>query len=71
MSRLPFLLLLFVAFIFEYLIRPLLKPFVDLQTDLTVTRMYLVTRNRAFDCEKAKTELGYIPKVRNFDWNKR
>ena len=44
-------------------IKPLLKPFMNLQTDFTVNRILLATTNRTFDCAKAKRHFGYTPKV--------
>lgn len=61
--RLPLFLILFVAMLFEYVIRPLLKPIKELSTDFTVFRVRIVTRQRAFSCEKAKKLLGYVPAV--------
>lgn len=46
---------------FEYVIRPLLKPIKELSTDFTVFRVRIVTRQRAFSCDKAKELLGYTP----------
>jgi sterol-4alpha-carboxylate 3-dehydrogenase (decarboxylating) len=61
--KLPFLLILFVAMLFEYVIRPMVKPIKELSTDFTVFRVRIVTRQRAFSCEKAKMLLGYTPAV--------
>lgn len=61
--KLPLFLILFVAMLFEYVIRPLLKPIKELSTDFTVFRVRIVTRQRAFSCEKAKQQLGYVPAV--------
>jgi sterol-4alpha-carboxylate 3-dehydrogenase (decarboxylating) len=61
--KLPLMLILFVAMLFEYVIRPLLKPIKELSTDFTVFRVRIVTRQRAFSCEKAKNMLGYVPAV--------
>lgn len=61
--KLPYLLILFVAMLFEYVIRPLLAPIKQLSTDFTVFRVKIVTRQRAFSCEKAKKQLGYVPAV--------
>jgi hypothetical protein len=36
--HLPFLLIMAIAMLFEYVIRPLLKPFKELNTDFTVNR---------------------------------
>eukprot|EP00879_Flechtneria_rotunda_P003243 GHRR01003466.1.p1 GENE.GHRR01003466.1~~GHRR01003466.1.p1 ORF type:complete len:365 (+),score=118.94 GHRR01003466.1:477-1571(+) len=61
--KLPYLLILLVAMLFEYIIRPLLKPFKELSTDFTVFRVKIVTRQRAFSSNKAKRLLGYVPTV--------
>eukprot|EP00882_Tetradesmus_deserticola_P024676 GHRQ01026983.1.p3 GENE.GHRQ01026983.1~~GHRQ01026983.1.p3 ORF type:complete len:107 (+),score=36.24 GHRQ01026983.1:472-792(+) len=61
--KLPLLLILFAAMLFEYVIRPLLKPIKELSTDFTVFRVRIVTRQRAFSCDKAKRMLGYVPAV--------
>jgi sterol-4alpha-carboxylate 3-dehydrogenase (decarboxylating) len=61
--KLPLLLILVVAMLFEYVIRPLLKPIKELSTDFTVFRVRIVTTQRAFSCEKAKRLLGYVPAV--------
>jgi len=36
--RLPFLLIIIIAFLFEYVIRPLLKPIKTINSDFTVNR---------------------------------
>lgn len=61
--KLPLLLILLVAMLFEYVIRPLLKPIKELTTDFTVFRVRIVTRQRAFSSEKAKRMLSYAPAV--------
>jgi sterol-4alpha-carboxylate 3-dehydrogenase (decarboxylating) len=61
--HLPFLLILAIAMLFEYVIRPLLKPIKELYTDFTVFRVKIVTRQRAFSSKKAKELLGYVPAV--------
>jgi len=61
--HLPLLLILAIAMLFEYVIRPLLKPIKELSTDFTVFRVKIVTRQRAFSCKKAKELLGYVPAV--------
>jgi sterol-4alpha-carboxylate 3-dehydrogenase (decarboxylating) len=61
--KLPFALILFVAMLFEYVIRPLLRPIKELSTDFTVFRVRIVTRQRAFSCDKARKMLGYVPAV--------
>ena len=59
--RLPLGLVLAIAMLFEYVIRPLLRPIKELTTDFTVFRVRLVTRQRAFSCAKARRVLGYAP----------
>lgn len=49
--------------LFEYIIRPLLAPIKKLSTDFTVFRVKIVTRQRAFSCDKARQMLGYVPAV--------
>ncbi|GMH43010.1 hypothetical protein BSKO_10932 [Bryopsis sp. KO-2023] len=61
--KLPYLLIFIVVFIFEYIIVPLLAPFKDLKSDLTVNRIKLSKCNRVFQCDRAKKDFGYIPKV--------
>ncbi|KAF8068313.1 Nsdhl [Scenedesmus sp. PABB004] len=61
--RLPLALILAVAMIFEYIIRPLLRPIKELSTDFTVFRVRIVTRQRAFSCARARDLLGYVPAV--------
>jgi sterol-4alpha-carboxylate 3-dehydrogenase (decarboxylating) len=61
--KLPFALILFVAMLFEYVIRPLLRPIKELSTDFTVFRVRIVTRQRAFSCDKARKMLDYVPAV--------
>lgn len=61
--HLPLLLILFVAILFEYVIRPLLRPFKELNSDFTVNRILLATRERTFSCDAAAKDLGYKPKV--------
>jgi plant 3beta-hydroxysteroid-4alpha-carboxylate 3-dehydrogenase len=61
--RLPLMLILFVAMLFEYVIRPLLKPIKELSTDFTVFRVRIVATQRAFSCERARRLLGYTPAV--------
>lgn len=59
--KLPLLLILCVAMLFEYVIRPALAPIKQLSTDFTVFRVRIVTRQRAFSCDKARRLLGYVP----------
>jgi sterol-4alpha-carboxylate 3-dehydrogenase (decarboxylating) len=61
--KLPAWLILFLAFIFEYMILPLTKPFTTLTTDFTLNRINLSIRHRALYIGKAKRELGYRPRV--------
>jgi len=61
--RLPFWLMFVVFFIFQYLISPLLKPFIKISSDLTVNRVRIVARNRVFNTKKSVEILGYVPKV--------
>lgn len=61
--HLPFLLIIFIAAIFEYIIRPLVKPFKELNTDFTVNRMLIATTQRTFNNKAAIESLGYKPKV--------
>lgn len=62
-KRLPLGLVLAIAMMFEYIIRPLLSPFVKLSSDFTVFRVRIVTRQRAFCGDKARTLLGYVPRT--------
>lgn len=61
--RLPLGLVLAIAMLFEYVIRPLLSPIARLSSDFTVFRVRIVTRQRAFCCDKARRVLGYVPRV--------
>lgn len=61
--RLPLGLVLTLAMLFEYVIRPLLSPIVKLSSDFTVFRVRIVTRQRAFSEDKARRLLGYTPEV--------
>jgi len=61
--QLPALLILVVAMIFEYIIRPLFRPIKELSSDFTVFRIKIVTCVRNFSYEKARRELGYVPAV--------
>jgi nucleoside-diphosphate-sugar epimerase len=62
-KRLPLGLILTLAMLFEYVIRPLLSPIVRLSSDFTVFRVRIVTRQRAFSADKARRLLGYTPEV--------
>jgi len=61
--KLPYLLILFVLMVFEYLILPLLNLFMKIQTDLTVNRIKLSACNRMFSCKRAKEDFGYVAAV--------
>ena len=61
--HLPYLLIIFIAFVFEYVVRPLVKPFKTLETDFTVNRILLATMERTFSSESARKVFGYKPKV--------
>mmetsp|Transcript_15029 Transcript_15029/g.26122 ORF Transcript_15029/g.26122 Transcript_15029/m.26122 type:complete len:353 (-) Transcript_15029:369-1427(-) len=61
--HLPFALIIFIAMLFEYVIRPLLKPIKTLNSDFTVNRILIATTNRTFSSQAAKEHLGYQPKV--------
>lgn len=61
--HLPFWLIFFVAFVFEYVIRPLLKPIKELSSDFTVNRILITATNRTFSCARAKRDFAYIPQV--------
>jgi nucleoside-diphosphate-sugar epimerase len=61
--RLPLFLVLGIAMLFEYVIRPLLSPVVRVTSDFTVFRVRIVTRARAFSGDKARRLLGYAPRV--------
>mmetsp|Transcript_23832 Transcript_23832/g.60755 ORF Transcript_23832/g.60755 Transcript_23832/m.60755 type:complete len:359 (-) Transcript_23832:274-1350(-) len=61
--HLPLLLILAIAILFEWVIRPLLRPFKELNSDFTVNRILLATRQRTFSCDAAARDLGYKPRV--------
>lgn len=61
--HLPFLLILLVAMLFEYVIRPLLAPIKKLNSDFTVNRILITATNRTHSFTKAQQDLGYRPKV--------
>lgn len=61
--HLPFLLVLVIAGIFEYVVRPLVRPFKDLRSDFTVSRVWIATTPRTFSSKAASEELGYKPRV--------
>jgi sterol-4alpha-carboxylate 3-dehydrogenase (decarboxylating) len=63
--KLPFLLIILIAFLFEYVIRPLLKPFKTINSDFTVNRCEAgtatvsATRDAKLDaCDFLKFVLG-------------
>lgn len=61
--HLPVLLVLAIAFLFEYVIRPLLKPFKELNSDFTVNRIKISTSYRQawcclFCCSWSSTAFG-------------
>ena len=62
--HLPYLLIIIIAFLFEYVIAPLIKPFKKLETDFTVNRILLATTQRTFSTKKAKKDFSYVPKVK-------
>ena len=70
-KHLPYLLIIILAFIFEYVIAPLIKPFKKLETDFTVNRILLATTERTFSTKKAKKDFGYQPKVKMAEAMKR
>eukprot|EP00201_Polytomella_parva_P013241 CAMPEP_0175051864 /NCGR_PEP_ID=MMETSP0052_2-20121109/8043_1 /TAXON_ID=51329 ORGANISM="Polytomella parva, Strain SAG 63-3" /NCGR_SAMPLE_ID=MMETSP0052_2 /ASSEMBLY_ACC=CAM_ASM_000194 /LENGTH=323 /DNA_ID=CAMNT_0016316209 /DNA_START=206 /DNA_END=1177 /DNA_ORIENTATION=- len=66
--HLPFFLIIFIAAIFEYVIRPLVKPIMgNLQTDFTVNRILIATTHRSFSCNRAKKDFGYRPAIKLHD----
>ncbi len=61
--HLPVGVILFIAYIMQYIIIPLLRPFKRLETDFTPFRIIVASSNRTFSCARAKKELGYHPAV--------
>lgn len=61
--HLPLLLVLIIAFILDWIIMPLVRPFTAWSSDLSVTRVNLSACNRQLQCGKAKRDFGYQPKV--------
>lgn len=61
--HLPVFLIMFIAYLVQYVIIPLLSPFKRLETDFTPFRITVASSNRTFDCGRAKKELGYRPAV--------
>jgi len=60
--HLPFLIMLIVAYITEFILF-VLSPLVKIHPTLTVFRVRMVVATRYFSIEKAKKELGYQPQV--------
>lgn len=58
--HLPVALVMCLALIMQYIIIPLLRPFKQLETDLTPFRITVASVNRTFDCSRAKRDLGYL-----------
>jgi len=61
--KLPYLLMLFIIMVFEHLLVPFLRLFMELKTDMTVNRIKLSVRNRIFSGKRARTDFGYRPLV--------
>lgn len=61
--KLPFALILLVAVFFEYIIRPVCRPFVELKSDFSVNRILIATTYRTFSIAKAKKDFNYEPRV--------
>lgn len=61
--KLPYLLILSIVMILEYLVYPILRLFKEFNTDFTVNRITLSVCNRSFSCEKARRHFNYIPKI--------
>lgn len=61
--HLPFALIITVAFIFEYVVRPLLAPIKKLNSDFTVNRILIATTNRTFSSAAAAADFGYKPRL--------
>lgn len=60
--HLPFLLIMFIANLVQFVVVPLMSIFGKrIETDFTPFRMRLAAANRTFDCKAAKKDLGYIP----------
>lgn len=58
--HLPVALVMFLALIMQYIIIPLVRPFKQLETDLTPFRITVASVNRTFDCSRAKQDFGYL-----------
>ena len=61
--HLPLFLVMMIAYLVQYVIIPLLKPFKQLETDFTPFRITVASSNRTFSCARAMKELGYRPLV--------
>lgn len=61
--HLPFLLVMFLAYIVQYIVIPLMSPFKKLETDFTPFRITVASVNRTFSCRRANKDFGYIPQV--------
>jgi len=61
--HLPVGVILFIAYIMQYIIIPLLSPIKRLETDFTPFRIIVASSNRTFSCARAKNDLGYRPTV--------
>lgn len=62
--HLPYHLIMAIACFMQYVVIPLLKLFgKDVETDLTPFRIAVSAVNRTFSCERAKKDLGYVPKT--------
>jgi sterol-4alpha-carboxylate 3-dehydrogenase (decarboxylating) len=61
--HLPFMLIMTIAFIFEYIIKPLVGIFKPISSDFTVNRIWIATTHRTFNGARALYDLGYVPKV--------
>lgn len=70
-KHLPYLLIIIIAFIFEYFISPLVKLIKPIETDFTVNRILLATTERTFSIKRATKDFGYQPKVKMAEAMKR
>lgn len=63
--HLPFLLVLLIAFVFEYVVRPLIVGVTrkELKSDFTVNRILIATTDRTFSTAKAERDFGYKPQL--------
>lgn len=61
--RLPYLLIMFIALFVQYVVKPLLRPIKELETDFTPFRIKVASVNRTFDCSRAKRDFSYHPAV--------